>query len=46
MISEHQNKPSIDLDITSHGTGNTNVLLEATEWTMMIAIWLNKGVFH
>ena len=21
-------------------------LLEATEWTMMIAVWVKKGVFH
>ena len=25
---------------------NTNHLLEATEWTMMIAVWTKKGVYH
>ena len=25
---------------------NSNNLLEATEWSMMIAVWIRKGVFH
>tara|TARA_S200000501_G_scaffold131270_1_gene124095 strand:- start:6017 stop:6145 length:129 start_codon:yes stop_codon:yes gene_type:complete len=25
---------------------NSNNLLEATEWSMMIAVWVRKGVFH
>ncbi|MEC7544519.1 MAG: hypothetical protein VYE51_03510 [Candidatus Thermoplasmatota archaeon] len=25
---------------------NSNNLLQATEWSMMIAVWVRKGVFH
>ena len=35
----------------SHGeitirTANSTNLLEATEWAMMIAVWVRKGVYH
>tara|TARA_Y100000589_G_C27051513_1_gene587511 strand:+ start:921 stop:1052 length:132 start_codon:yes stop_codon:yes gene_type:complete len=27
-------------------TANSTNLLEATEWSMMIAVWVRKGVYH
>ncbi len=44
MISEYSTISSIDLDISS--SDNPNSLLLATEWTMMIATWVKKGVFR
>ncbi len=43
MISKHSHIDLKDLKITRPPS---NSLLEATEWTMMIAVWVKKGVFH
>jgi|TARA_B100000405_G_scaffold286500_1_gene233876 hypothetical protein len=46
MISKYSTVPVIDLDPLPVGEDNCNALLQATEWTMMIATWVNKGVFR
>jgi len=43
MIS--QVRPISHDDITRRVV-RSNSLLKATEWTMMIAVWVKKGVFH
>jgi hypothetical protein len=46
MISKYSTVPVIDLDPLPVVEDNCNALLQATEWTMMIATWVNKGVFR
>ena len=43
MISE---SIPISYEDISIRMANSNYLLQATEWTMMIAVWVRKGVFH
>jgi len=45
MISKYSTVSSNDLD-TLPSNHSSNALLQATEWTMMIATWVNKGVFR
>jgi len=45
MISKYSTDSVIDLDTVS-SVDNSNALLQATEWTMMIATWVKKGVFR
>ncbi len=45
MISKYSTVSSNDLD-TLPSNHSSNALLQATEWTMMIATWVKKGVFR